>query len=227
MSRYSDANIKFVGSHAGVSIGQDGPSQMGLEDLAMFRAIQDSVVLYPSDAVSADALVQKAAEYRGIVYIRTTRMDTPILYDSNEQFPIGGSRILRKSDRDVATVAAAGITLHEAIKACEELKKQGIHIRVIDLYSVKPLDEGTLRDAANSTDFIITVEDHYPEGGIGDAVRAALAPMTAPVYSLAVRKMPKSGQPQELLDYEDISQKAIVSTVKEIMWRRKRKTSPG
>ena len=153
MSRYSDANIKVVGSHAGVSIGQDGPSQMGLEDIAMFRAILKSVVLYPCDAVSTDALVEEAAGHKGIVYIRTTRMDTPIIYGADETFPIGGSKILRKSDRDIATVAAAGVTLHEALKACDELKEQGIDIRVIDLYSVKPLDEATLRDAANSTGF--------------------------------------------------------------------------
>ncbi|SPF47472.1 Transketolase [Syntrophobacter sp. SbD1] len=221
MSRYSDANIKIVGSHAGVSIGQDGPSQMGLEDIAMFRAILNSVVLYPSDAVSTDALVEEAARHKGIVYIRTTRMDTPILYGADETFPIGGSKILRKSDKDIATVVAAGVTLHEALKACDELEKQGIHIRVIDLYSVKPLDEATLRDAASSTDFIITVEDHYPEGGIGEAVRSSLAPMSVPVYCLAVRKTPKSGSPQELLDYEEISQKAIVAKVKEVMGKAK------
>jgi transketolase len=225
MSRYSNANIKFVGSHAGVSIGQDGPSQMGLEDLAMFRAILDSVVLYPCDAVSTDALVQQAAAHTGIVYIRTTRMATPIIYDVNEPFAIGGSKVLRKSDTDVATIAAAGVTLHEALKACDELEKQGIHVRVIDLYSVKPLDEATLREAANSTDFIVTVEDHYPQGGIGEAVRSALTPSPVPVYSLAVRKMPKSGEPQELLDYEEISQKAIVSKVKEVVWELKRKAS--
>jgi transketolase len=222
MSLYSDANIKFVGSHAGVSIGQDGPSQMGLEDLAMFRAIPQSVIFYPSDAVSTDALVQAAAEHKGIVYIRTTRMATPVIYGQGESFAIGGSKILRKSDRDVATVVAAGVTLHEAVKAYEELKEQGIHIRVIDLYSVKPLDEATLRDAAQSTHFIITVEDHHPEGGIGEAVRSVLTPPTVPVYSLAVRKTPKSGLPQELLDYEEISQKAIVSKVKEELWNRDR-----
>jgi transketolase len=227
MSQYSDANIKFVGSHAGVSIGQDGPSQMGLEDIAMFRAILSSVVLYPCDAVSADALVELAAGHKGTVYIRTTREATPVVYGVDETFTIGGSKVLRKSDRDVATVAAAGIALHEALKAYEELKKQGIDIRVIDLYSVKPLDEATLQDAANSTDFIITVEDHYPEGGIGEAVRTAIVPLTVPVYSLAVSKLPKSGLPRELLDYEEISQNAIVSKVKEVMWKRKGKASQG
>jgi transketolase len=220
MSRYSDANIKFVGSHAGVSIGQDGPSQMGLEDIAMFRAILNSVVLYPCDAVSADRLVEEAARHKGIVYIRTTRMATQILYGADETFVIGGSKVLRKSDRDIATVVAAGVTLHEALKASDELKKEGIPVRVIDLYSVKPLDEATLRDAAKSTGLIVTVEDHYPEGGIGEAVRSALTPLSVPVYSLAVRKEPRSGSPEELLDYEEISQKAIVSKVKEAVGRR-------
>ena len=220
MSRYSDANIKFVGSHAGVSIGQDGPSQMGLEDIAMFRAILNSVVLYPCDAVSADRLVEEAARHKGIVYIRTTRMATQILYGAAETFVIGGSKVLRKSDRDVATVVAAGVTLHEALKASDELEKDGIPVRVIDLYSVKPLDEATLREAANSTGLIVTVEDHYPEGGIGEAVRSALTPLSVPVYSLAVRKEPRSGSTEELLNYEEISQKAIVSKVKEVVRKR-------
>ena len=222
MSRYSDANIKFVGSHAGVSIGQDGPSQMGLEDIAMFRAIFNSVVLYPCDAVSTDALVEKAAAHRGLVYIRTTRMDTPILYAPRERFEIGGSKVLRKSEADVATVAAAGVTLHEALRACDELKKEGIAIRVMDLYSVKPLDEAALLDAAKATGLVITVEDHFPEGGIGEAVRSALWSSGVPVYSLAVRKEPKSGLPRELLDFEEISRKAIVAKVKELLWKRKR-----
>jgi transketolase len=217
MSQYSDANIKFVGSHAGVSIGQDGPSQMGLEDIAMFRTILDSVVLYPSDAVSTDRLVEEAAKRHGIVYIRTTRMDTPILYDAGEDFIIGGSKVLKRSDRDIATVIAAGITLHEALKAYDELQKEGILICVIDVYSIKPLDETTLREAASATKCIITVEDHYPEGGIGEAVRTALAGVPAAVHVLAVRKLAKSGKPEELLDYEGISHKAIVKRVKELL----------
>ncbi|MGC9194858.1 MAG: transketolase [Syntrophobacteraceae bacterium] len=221
MSRYSEANIKFVGSHAGVSIGQDGPSQMGLEDIAMFRAIPDSVVLYPCDAVSTDGLVEKAAAHKGIVYIRTTRMDTPIVYGPKEEFEIGGSKVLRKSATDVAAVVAAGVTLHEALSGWEELKKEGIAIRVIDLYSIKPLDEAGLLEAAKATGLVITVEDHYPEGGIGEAVRSALEATGVPVYCLAVRKKPKSGLPRELLDFEQISQKAIVAKVKELLWRKK------
>jgi transketolase len=217
MSQYSDANIKFVGSHAGVSIGQDGPSQMGLEDIAMFRTILDSVVLYPSDAVSTDHLVEEAAKHQGITYIRTTRMATPILYRAEESFVIGGSKVLRSSDRDVATVIAAGVTLHETLKAYEELKKEDITIRVIDLYSIKPLDEATLREAASDTGCLITVEDHYAEGGLGEAVRSALSTVAIPIHSLAVRKKPKSGKPAELLDYEEISQSAIVRKVKELM----------
>jgi transketolase len=217
MSQYSDANIKFVGSHAGVSIGEDGPSQMGLEDIAMFRALLNSVVLYPSDAVSTEKLVEEAAKHNGIVYIRTTRKDTPIIYNKDEVFTIGGSKILRKSNRDSATVIAAGITLHEALIACEELKKEGIFIRLIDLYSIKPIDILTLHEAAKATKAIITIEDHFAEGGLGEAVNSALADHAVPVYSLAVKKMPRSGKPDELLDYEGISRSAIIKKVKQII----------
>ncbi len=217
MGQYSEANIKFCGSHAGVSIGEDGASQMGLEDLAMFRAILGSVVLYPSDAVSTERLIEKMAEHRGISYIRTTRSATPILYTSDEAFEIGGSKVLRKSDDDALTVIGAGITLHEALKAYEELQNENIHIRVIDLYSVKPVDTVTLLDAAKSTRAIITVEDHFSEGGIGEAVRSALTETHIPVHSLAVRKMPRSGKPDELLDYEGISGSAIISKVRSLL----------
>ena len=215
MSQYSDANIKFIGSHAGTSIGEDGPSQMGLEDIAMFRTIHNGVVLYPSDAVSTEKIVEQAALYKGIAYIRTTRMKTPILYDTDEQFTIGGSKILKKSAKDATTVIAAGVTLHEALKAYDALKKEGILIRVIDLYSIKPIDEKTLQQAAKETSCIITVEDHYPEGGIGEAVRSGLGTVSVPLFSLAVRKKPKSGKPQELLDFEEISKDAIIKKVKE------------
>ena len=217
MSRYSNANIKFCGSHAGVSIGVDGSSQMGLEDIAMFRTILDGVVLYPSDAVSAEKLVEEAAKHKGIVYLRTTREDTPVIYRNDEVFPIGGSKVLKRSDRDAATVVAAGITLHEALAAYEELKKQGVLIGVLDLYSIKPIDTQTLAEAARVTKQIITVEDHYAEGGIGEAVRSALDGIAVSIHSLAVRHIPKSGKPRELLDYEEISRKAIVKKVKEIL----------
>ncbi|HEY9074150.1 MAG TPA: transketolase, partial [Desulfobaccales bacterium] len=217
MSRYSDPNLKFCGSHAGVSIGEDGPSQMGLEDLAMFRAILDSVVLYPSDAVSTERLVEAMARHRGISYLRTTRMATPILYGLDEKFPIGGCKVLRRSQKDVVTVVGAGVTLFEALKAHEELQKRGIAIRVIDLYCIKPVDEATLMEAAAATRAVITVEDHYPEGGLGDAVRTALAAVPTPVYSLAVRLKPKSGKPAELLDYEGISKDGIIKMVLDLV----------
>ncbi len=216
LSQYSDPNIKFVGSHAGVSIGEDGPSQMALEDIAMFRAILNSVVLYPSDAVSTERLVEEAAKHEGIVFIRTTRMETPILYGPEEKFVIGGSKVLRKSEKDRATVIGAGVTLYEALAAYEALKKEGVFIRVIDLYSIKPVDETTLREAANATRAIITVEDHYPEGGMGEAVRSGLSNSLVPIHSLAVKKKPKSGKPEELLDYEEISRIAIIKKVKEV-----------
>jgi len=217
MSQYSDANIKFVGSHAGVSIGQDGPSQMGLEDLALFRTLLGSAVLYPCDAVSTEKLVEQAAAYKGLVYIRTTRSATPIIYDPGESFAIGGSKVLKQSENDRATVIAAGITLHEALSAYEALKKEGIFIRVIDLYSVKPVDAATLKTAAAQTRRLITVEDHFPEGGIADAVRQALTTEGIPVHSLAVRKKPMSGKPRQLLDYEEIGETAILNKVKELI----------
>lgn len=217
MSQYSRANIKFCGSHAGVSIGEDGPSQMGLEDIAMFRTIKDCAVLYPSDAVTTDKLVELAAGHNGMVYIRTTRMKTPILYDNNESFAIGGSKVLRSSEGDRATIIAAGVTLYEALKAYDELQKENISVRVIDLYSIKPLDRATLKEAAKSTKVIITVEDHAPEGGLGEAVMSALAGSGTPVHSLAVRNIPKSGKPEELLHFEEISKEAIIKKVKELI----------
>jgi transketolase len=217
MSRYSEANVKFVGSHAGVSIGEDGPSQMGLEDLALFRAVLDSVVLYPCDAVSTERLVEQAAGHDGLVYLRTTREGTPVVYDADEPFPIGGSKVLRQSDNDGATVVAAGVTVHEALAAYDRLRAEGLAIRVIDLYSVKPVDADTLREAARDTGILITVEDHFAEGGLADAVRSALGKQPVPVHSLAVRRKPRSGQPQELLDYEGISREAIVGCVRRVL----------
>ena len=216
MSRYSGSNIKLAGSHAGVSIGPDGPSQMGLEDIAMFRTLLDGVVLYPCDAVSTERLVEQAAAHRGIVYIRTTRMDTPILYSADEEFVIGGSKVLRRSDADRATIIAAGVTVFEALAAYEALNKAGVRVRVIDLYSIKPVDIAALTDAARETGTIITVEDHYAEGGLGEAVQSALTGVVK-VHILAVRKMPASGTPEELLDYEGISSLGIIEKVKEVI----------
>jgi transketolase len=217
MSQYSDANLKCVGSHAGVSIGEDGPSQMGLEDLAMFRTILNSVVFYPADAIATERLVAAAAQHQGLVYIRTTREGTPILYSPEEEFVVGGCKIVRQSPKDLVTVVGAGVTLFEALKAHEELAREGLNIRVIDLYCLKPVDWATLQQAARETRAIITVEDHYAQGGLGEAVLSSLAATPARVHILAVGKKPRSGKPQELLDYEEISSQAIVAKVREIL----------
>ena len=218
MSAISQANIKYVGSHCGVSIGEDGPSQMGLEDIAMFRAIPGAVVLYPSDAVAAERLVAEAAAYEGIVYIRTSRPQTPILYPNEEQFPIGGSKVVRESENDSVTIAAAGVTLHEALKAHDALRDEGIHIRILDVYSVKPIDAAALRKAAAETNgTLVTAEDHYSEGGLGDAVLNAVATEGIRVHKLAVTGMPRSGKPEELLERHGISANAIVRKIKEIL----------
>jgi len=216
MSRYSEADIKFVGSHAGVSIGEDGPSQMGLEDIAMFRTILDGAVLYPCDAVSTERLVEAAAGRRGTVYIRTTRGATPVIYGNGERFHIGGCKVVRRSDRDTVTVVGAGVTLHEALKAHEALTAEGVAVRVIDLYSIKPIDRQALLEAGKATRAVVVVEDHFPEGGIAEAVGTALAGSGVPVHSLAVRRKPRSGTPRELLDFEGISRDAILRAVKEI-----------
>lgn len=216
MSRYSDAKLLFAGSHAGVSIGQDGPSQMALEDIAYFRTILDSAVLYPSDAVSAERLVEEALKYDGISYLRTTRAKTPVLYANDEQFPLGGCKVLRQSNDDKTTIVAAGITLHEALAAADVLAERGVSVRVIDLYSVKPIDAGTLTIAARETSSIITVEDHSASGGIGEAVMAAIAADPCPVHVLAVHKKPRSGKPAELMAFEGIDKEAIIEVVMRI-----------
>lgn len=220
MSAISQANIKYAGSHCGVSIGEDGPSQMGLEDIAMFRAIPEAVVLYPSDAVSAERLVAEAAAHEGIVYLRTSRPKTPILYDADESFPIGGSKVVRQSDADKVTVVAAGVTVHEALKAYETLQTEGIAIRVLDLYSIKPIDAAALKAAAAETNHtLITVEDHYPEGGLGDAVLDAVATADVYVHKLAVTGVPRSGKPEELLEHHGVSTNVIIQKVKDIIAR--------
>lgn len=217
MSQYSDPNIKFVGSHAGVSIGQDGPSQMGLEDIAMFRSVLNSTVFYPCDAVSTEKLVEEAARIKGMVYIRTTREATPIIYGWREEFPAGKCKILRRSGGDSITVIAAGITVFEALGAYEKLLGEGVSIRVIDLYCIKPIDSNELKQAIKGTKAVITVEDHHEEGGMGEAVRSALAGEPASIYSLAVRKLPKSGKKEELLAFEEISVSAITAKIKEVI----------
>ncbi len=217
MAAISQANIKLCGSHAGISIGQDGPSQMGLEDLAMMRAIAGSTVFYPSDAVCGEHLVALAAQTPGIVYIRTSRPKTPILYSNDEEFRVGGSKVLKSSEGDRATLVAAGVTLHEALKASQELESQGLAVRVIDLYSVKPVDAETLRKAAQETQLLVTVEDHYSEGGLGDAVLGALADQPCRLHKIAVEGLPRSGPSDQLMDAFGLSAKSIVKTVKELV----------
>ncbi len=214
MAGVSQSNVKFCGSHAGVSIGEDGPSQMGLEDLAMFRTIPGSVILYPSDAVSAERAVMEAARHRGICYIRTTRPKTPILYSNDEPFSIGGSKVLRKSAKDRVTVIAAGITVHEALKAASKLESEGIAIRVVDAYSVKPIDaKGILAAAKETGNRVVVVEDHYAEGGLGDAVLEAVG-NEVKVVKLAVREIPRSGPPDALIEKYGISANHIAAAVK-------------
>lgn len=215
MAAISGSNIKVAGSHAGVSIGEDGPSQMGLEDLAMMRAQPNMTVLYPCDAVSTDRLVECMAYHSGPVYMRTSRPKTPVIYGPDDVFRIGGLNVLRESGSDVATVIAGGVTVFEALDAYEQLKQQGITIRVIDLYSVQPLDTATLVRCARETKGLITVEDHYVAGGIGDAVAAAVAGHGFAVHRLAVREIPRSGTPEQLLDYYGISARQIVAAVTE------------
>jgi transketolase len=214
MAGISRSNVKFCGSHAGVSIGEDGPSQMGLEDLAMFRTIPESVVLYPSDAVSAERLVAEAARHRGICYIRTSRPKTPVIYKNEERFPIGGSKVVRQSPNDRATIIGAGITLHEALKAASSLAAEGISVRVLDAYSVKPIDaRGILAAAQETGGRIVVVEDHYEEGGIGEAVLEAVGDR-AKVVHLAVREIPRSGPPEAVIEKYGISSSHIIAAVK-------------
>jgi transketolase len=216
MAGISNVNVKLAGSHAGVSIGEDGPSQMALEDLAMFRGVPDCTVFYPSDAMSAERILALAAGTPGLVYVRTSRPKTPVIYGPDEKFSVGGSKTVRKSEKDVATVVAAGVTLTEAVKAADELAAQGIGIRVIDLYSVQPIDRDGLVAAGKATGgHIITVEDHYAHGGIGDAVSEAVWDQRFLVQRLAVREIPRSGPPDVLLDKYGISAKAIVAAVLE------------
>lgn len=217
MAVHSEATLKFAGSHAGVSIGQDGPSQMGLEDLAMFRAIAGSVVFYPCDAMSAERLTEAMLRLEGVAYIRTTRGKTPVIYGADERFEVGGSKTLRRSGDDRLTLVSAGYTLHEALEAYERLKADGAPVRVIDLYSVKPVDADTLREAAQETGALVVIEDHYPQGGLADAVREALAGAGAPVHSLAVTKRPLSGSTDDQLAHQGLSARGIVEAAKRVM----------
>ncbi len=217
MAGISMANIKMAGSHVGVSIGEDGGSQMALEDLALMRAIQGSIVLYPSDAVSAEKLVEQMALHKGPAFLRTSRPKTPVIYGNDESFPIGGAKLLRQSANDKVTVVAAGVTLSEALKAADALAREGLAITVIDAYSIKPLGSEVIRAAAQRTkNTVITVEDHYPEGGLGDAVAGELSKDGIKVHKMAVRELPHSGKPEELLAKYEIDAAAIVKKVKSL-----------
>jgi transketolase len=219
MAAISRASIKLCGSHAGVSIGEDGPSQMALEDLAMLRAVHDSTVLYPCDANQTAKLVARMADQDGIVYLRTTRAALPTLYGADEEFEIGGSRVSHSSERDQVAIVAAGITVHEALEAASRLEAEGIRARVIDLYSVKPTDAATLREAALTTGGrLLTVEDHWPEGGVGEAVASVFSEDVQPprVVKLAVREMPGSGTPAELLAAAGIDAAAIANAARRL-----------
>jgi transketolase len=214
MAAISRLGVKMIGSHVGVSIGEDGPSQMALEDLAMMRAQPNITVLYPCDAVSAERLLSLMAYAPGPAYMRTSRPKTPVIYGPDDVFRIGGLSILRESERDVATVVAAGVTVFEALTAHDELQRTGVSIRIVDLYSVQPVDAGALRRCARETNGrVITVEDHYAAGGLGDAVAEALAPEGVTVERLAVRDIPRSGTPEELLDAYGISARHIVRAI--------------
>ncbi len=235
MAQYSNANIKLAGSHVGVSVGQDGSSQMALEDIAMIRSILNSYIFYPSDAISSFKLTEQLIRNQGIGYIRLTREKFPVIYKNEDDFVLGGSKVLCESKKDKAVIFAAGITVHEALKAYDGLQKQGINVAVVDLYSVKPLDVVTVRKFAERTSNVIVVEDHYQSGGIGEAVAKTLMTnyelqitsknglntrhsslVTRNFIHLSVNKIPHSGSPAETAAYEGINAEAIVKAVKQI-----------
>lgn len=214
MAALSEANLTLVGSHGGVSIGEDGPSQMGLEDIALFRSLPGSIVLYPSDAVASEKLVELASNTKGLKYIRTSRPKTPVIYDNDEHFPLGDFKILAESSKDQAVVIGAGITVHEALKAYEELNKRGISVAVVDLYCIKPFNAVRLQELVNQKGHkVVVVEDHYPEGGIGEMVGSALDDSTTKISCLAVRKIPHSGKSDILLKDQCIDKDSIVELV--------------
>jgi transketolase len=231
MAQYSKPNIKIVGSHAGVSIGQDGPSQMGLEDLAMFRSILESTVFYPSDAVSTAKLAHIMAKEPGLFYLRTTRGKTPVIYENGEEFEIGGSKIhyvksqmakvKTTTQKSKVLIISAGITLHEALKAQQQLAEENIETAVMDCYSIKPIDADLIKHLIKSIKNVIVVEDHYPAGGLGEAALSALGQLEIRsirnFIHLCVRKLPRSGTPEELLHYEEIDTAAIVRAAKKLL----------
>lgn len=219
MARVSEANIKFVGSHVGVSIGEDGPSQMGLEDIALFGAVPDTVILQPADAVSAAKLVPLMVNHHGFVYMRTLRPKTRLLYDVAEEFEIGGSKILQQSKEDVLTIVASGITVFEAMKAADGLKEQGINVRVLDCYSINPVDKKTIIRCLQETktQILITVEDHFAHGGMGDFVAAAISDMGIRIEKMAVSEISESGSKEQLLNKAGIDAPGIIARVKQTL----------
>uniref|UniRef100_A0A4D5R8U8 transketolase n=1 Tax=Scolopendra viridis TaxID=118503 RepID=A0A4D5R8U8_SCOVI len=218
MGAISQANITCVGSHAGISIGEDGPSQMALEDLAMFRSIPTATVFYPSDAVSTERACELAANTDGICFIRTSRPNTPVIYENTEVFEIGKAKIVRSDKKDSVLVIGAGVTLHEAIKASDDLKNSGTHVRVMDIFTLKPIDEeGIIKHAKAAGNRIITVEDHYPQGGLGEAVLSAVAmEPEIEVRKLAVRRLPRSGKPEELMSIFGIDAESIKKAIQKV-----------
>ena len=216
MAALSQSNLKICGSHAGVSIGEDGASQMGLEDLAMFRSVLDSVVVYPSDAYATAYLVRELSQHHGVAYLRATRAPTPVLYKPEDTFPIGGSKVLRQARADRCLLVAAGITLHESLAAYELLRKEGISVRVMDAYSIKPIDAQGLRTAARAcAGNVLVIEDHAPQGGLGDAVLEVFAESTdVRVRKIAVRQLPHSGKPEELLVTHGLDAEGIARAVR-------------
>ncbi len=218
MAGISQNNVKFCGSHVGISIGEDGPSQMALEDIATFRTIPNSVVLYPSDAIAMDAAVRLAYDYKGIVYLRATRPKTPVIYKNTEKFELGISKVVRQTKDDKLTVVGGGLTLLEALKAADNLAKEGISIRVVDVFSIKPLDVKTLSQCAKDTNnSILVVEDHYLAGGITETVATALSPLGITVDGLYVKGIPHSGKPAENYAWAGIDANGIIKKVKEMI----------
>ena len=220
MLQHANSHLVFVGTHAGVSIGHDGPSQMGLEDIALFRTLQNSTILYPADARATERLLLTALKAQGIVYLRLGRNATPPLSTRRLTYMVGGSNTLLTSQHDHVALIGCGVTVHEALLAAAELKKSGINARVIDLYSIKPIDTKTLAKAARETRHLIVAEDHVPEGGVAEAVRSALGHDAGMVISLAVRSRPKSGSPKQLLAYEKIDAAALIHATKRCLGRQ-------
>jgi transketolase len=222
MSQYSKSKLKIIGTHCGISIGEDGPSQMGLEDLALFQSLLDSVVLYPSDSVSTSKLIKIQKELPQISYLRVTRGELKNIYQVDEEFKVGGSKVLFQTDNDSVTLISAGITVHESINAIIELKKQGINVRLIDLYSIKPIDKKEVLKAMSETGHLIVVEDHYPNGGIMQSVQKCFEDIKAngTISQLAVKILPRSGKPEELLKLACIDTKSIIAKVMEILSKK-------